>query len=45
MISKARFFIGACILTAALLLPHAPVYDILMGFGLAALLLFALEQK
>jgi hypothetical protein len=31
-----QFFLGACLLTGALLLPHAPVRSILGGFGLAA---------
>ena len=34
-----RAFIAACILTGALLLPHAPLHDVIIGFGLAALLL------
>jgi len=31
-------FAGACLLTAALLLPHAPVRPVLAGMGLAGLI-------
>ena len=31
-----RFFVGACLLTAAVLLPHAPPRQVLAGMALAA---------
>jgi hypothetical protein len=42
---KVHSFVGACILTVALLLPYAPLHDILLGIGLAALLTLLLTQK
>jgi hypothetical protein len=36
-----RFFFGACFLTAAGLLPHAPLVSLLAGMGLAAAILYA----
>jgi hypothetical protein len=36
-----KFFLGACVLTAALLQPHAPARSIAGGMGLAALVLVA----
>jgi hypothetical protein len=39
-----RFFVGACLLTAALLQPHAPLKSVLGGMGVAALLQLALTQ-
>jgi len=33
--------IAACVLTAALLLPHAPLGDIVLGIGLGVLLVAA----
>jgi hypothetical protein len=35
---QLRFLLGACFLTGALLLPHAPKWPVLAGMGLAALL-------
>jgi hypothetical protein len=32
-----KFFLGACVLTAAMLQPHAPVKSILGGMGLSGL--------
>ena len=32
-----KFFLGACVLTAAVLQPHAPIQSILGGMGIAAL--------
>jgi hypothetical protein len=34
---KWQFFFGACLLTAALLAPHAPPRPVLTGMALAAL--------
>jgi hypothetical protein len=36
-----RSMIAACVLTAALLLPHAPLRDIVLGIGLGMLLIVA----
>jgi hypothetical protein len=36
-----KFFLAACLLTAAILQPHAPVVSIVAGMGLAGLLLWA----
>jgi hypothetical protein len=36
-----KFFFGACVLTAALLQPHAPARSIVGGMGLAALVMWA----
>jgi hypothetical protein len=33
---KWTFFLGACFLTAAITLPHAPPHAVLTGFALAA---------
>jgi hypothetical protein len=45
VVVRWHFFIGSCILTGALLLPHAPLHDILIGIGLAVLLTIPLSQK
>jgi ABC-type Co2+ transport system permease subunit len=34
-----KFFTGACLLTGALLIPHAGLIPVLKGFGIAAILL------
>jgi hypothetical protein len=39
-----RFFVGACLLTGALLQPHAPVKSVLGGIGVAALIQLALTR-
>lgn len=36
-----KFFLGACLLTAAILQPHAPARSILGGMGLAGIALWA----
>jgi hypothetical protein len=36
-----KFFLGACLLTAAVLQPHAPAKSIVVGMGLAGLVLCA----
>ena len=36
-------FAGACLLTAALLLPHAPIRPVLAGMGLAGLIRWVLN--
>jgi len=37
-------FAGACLLTAALLLPHAPIRPLLAGMGLAGLIRWTLNH-
>ena len=39
-----RFYFGACFLTAAGLIPHAPLAPLLAGMGLAAAILYAWQK-
>jgi len=36
MARKLSTFLGSCLLVGAALMPHAPAFDILLGFVLAA---------